>query len=72
MDGIDEVGHVGHSLLQQVADRLRVGGQQLAGVALLDVLGQDEDRRPRSLLAELDGRAQALVACAWVACGRRR
>ncbi len=41
--GVDELGHVGDPVLQQVADPGGVAGEQLGGVALLDVLAEDED-----------------------------
>ena len=45
--GLDEVAHVGHPVLQQVADPGRVVGQQLGRVAGLDVLGEQQDARGR-------------------------
>src|SRR5690606_8998070 len=41
--GLQELGHVGDAVLQEVAEAGGVVGQQLAGVGLLDVLGEDED-----------------------------
>ena len=41
---IQELAHVGHAVLQQVADAARVARQQLGRVALLDVLRQHEHR----------------------------
>ena len=41
--GLDEVAHVGHPVLEQVADAGGVVGQQLGGVAGLDVLREQQD-----------------------------
>ena len=40
---LDELADVGDAVLQQVADAAGVAGEQLGGVALLDVLRQHED-----------------------------
>src|ERR1700710_234310 len=37
---VQEVAHVGHAVLEQVADAAAVAGQEVHGVALLDVLGE--------------------------------
>ena len=61
---VDEVGDVHHAVLEQVADpaRLTRAGEQLGGVGVLDVLRDDEDRRLRRRLPQLERGAQALVA----------
>ena len=53
--------HVGDPLLQQVADALRAAADQVARVALLDVLGQHQHRAVRAALAHRQRRPQALV-----------
>ena len=58
---IGELAHVGHAVLEQVADAAGPVGQQLAGVLRLHVLAQHQHRRARHQAARLDGRAQALV-----------
>ena len=52
---------VGDAVLEQVADAALLAGQQVAGVALLDVLGEDQHRRAGHALARLDRGADALV-----------
>src|SRR5262249_52466176 len=47
--GLDELVVVEHAVLEQVAHPARLVGEQLAGVELLDVLGQDEHRQPGHL-----------------------
>ncbi len=62
--GADRVGEpvvVEHPVLQQVADRPGLVGEELAGVKLLDVLREHEDRQARDLAARLDRRLEALV-----------
>ena len=61
LDRGDEVGEVVDPVLQQVADAFGAFLQQLERVALLDVLGEDEHRRVRVLLADLLRRAQSFV-----------
>ena len=39
---VEELRQVGDPVLEQVADALRAVGEQLGGVPLLHVLGQDE------------------------------
>ena len=46
----EEVGDVGDAVLEQVADRAAVCGDQVGGVALLDVLRQHQHRK-RGVLA---------------------
>ncbi len=41
-DGIDEIGEVGHTVLEQVAHAFRAVGKQLDGVALFHVLREDK------------------------------
>jgi GntR family transcriptional regulator/MocR family aminotransferase len=48
-DGIDKLGAVEHPVLEQIADAAAAAGQQLTGVQLLDVLGQDQYRQPGCL-----------------------
>jgi hypothetical protein len=50
-DRVQELVQRGHPVLEQVADRAVAVGEQLGGVGALDVLGQDQDRRPRLALA---------------------
>src|SRR5512132_1260898 len=63
-DGGQELGHVGHPVLEQVADALGAAGEEVGGVALLHVLGQDQDGGGGGALAHLHGRPQALVGVA--------
>ena len=58
---LDEVADVGHPVLQQVADAGGVVGQEVGGVAGLDVLGEQEDAQPLVAGAQLQGEAEALV-----------
>jgi hypothetical protein len=60
----DELGNFSDPVLEEVADRARVCGQELTGIALLDELGEDEqwDRWPAP--PDLDCRPQALVPVA--------
>ena len=53
--------HVGHAVLEQVADPARVAGDQIDRVALLDVLGEHQDRHVRPLLADHERGLDALV-----------
>ena len=59
--GLDELADVGDALLQEVADADSAGCEQVARVALLDVLREHEDRRLGDAGARLDRGAQALV-----------
>ena len=59
---VDEVAHVGHAVLEQVADAAGAVGEQLGRVRLLDVLGQDQHREAAPAAAQLERRAHALVA----------
>ena len=61
LERLGELAHVGDAVLEQVADAALLAGQQVAGVALLDVLGEDQHRRAGHALARLDRRAHALV-----------
>ena len=61
VQGVEEVDDVGHPVLEQVAQRPGAGGDEFPGVALLHVLGQDEDRQIRVALAHLQSRTHALV-----------
>ena len=56
--GFDEVAHVGHPILEQIADPGRIVGQQLGRVTGLDVLGEQQDARALVVSAQLDGGAQ--------------
>ena len=58
---LQEVGDVGHPVLEQVADRARPVGQQVVGVRDLDVLRQHQHRRARAGGADRDRGPQALV-----------
>src|SRR5215213_10827873 len=60
-DGGQELADIGDPVLEQVADPPGAAGEQVAGVALLDVLGEDQDGRPGGPLADLQGGPQALV-----------
>jgi hypothetical protein len=60
-DGRGERLVVEHAVLQQVADGAGLVGQQLAGVQLLDVLGQHEHRQAGHLAAGLQRGAQPVV-----------
>jgi hypothetical protein len=58
---LEEVGHMHHAVLEQVADAAPAIGQQLRGVGRLDVLGDHEYSGAGHLAAHLERRAQALV-----------
>ena len=58
---VEEGGDVADALLEQIADPALAGGQQLARVDRLDVLGEDQDADVGVALARLDRRAHALV-----------
>src|SRR5579875_2481136 len=60
--GLDELVDVHDPVLEQVADAAASVGEELVGVCVLDVLGDDEDRRGGSAPAYLQRGAQALVA----------
>src|ERR1700754_1701564 len=60
-DGGHELLDVAHPVLEQVADAAGLVCEQLAGVQLLDVLRQHEDREPGHLLACGGGGDQPLV-----------
>ena len=62
LDRLQEVGDVHDPVLEQVADPAAAVGEQLLGVGRLDVLGDDQHRRPGRLPAHLERGAQALVA----------
>ena len=59
--GVDERGDVGDPVLEQIADGALAALEQLAGVELLDVLRQHQDREARPHPARLDRRPQPLV-----------
>src|ERR1017187_10329116 len=59
--GVEEVRYVGHPVFEQVPDGAGLGGQQVGGVALLDVLGQDQDGGLRVLAADDQRGLDALV-----------
>ena len=63
-DRLQEVGDVHDAVLEQVADATAAVGQQLLGVGLLDVLGDDQHRGAGDPAAGLERRAQPLVAIA--------
>ena len=52
---------VGHPVLEQVADAGGVVGQEIGGIAGLDVLGEEQDAETLVLGPQLEGQAQALV-----------
>src|SRR5271170_514154 len=58
---VEELGHVGHPVLQQVADAVRAAGDQLGGVPLLHPLGQHEHADLGPAVAHHQGGAQAFV-----------
>jgi hypothetical protein len=58
---VEELGHVGHPVLEQVADPVRVRRQQVGGVPLLHVLRQHQDRDVRPLAADHQRGLDALV-----------
>src|SRR5215469_218380 len=58
---VDELGAVQHAVLEQVSDAAGAVGQQLAGVQLLDILGQHEHRQAGHRAACREGGPQALV-----------
>ena len=60
-DRVDELAHVHHPVLEQVADAATLVRQQLAGVERLHVLREHQDRKARHLLSSLDGRQQPFV-----------
>jgi hypothetical protein len=51
---LDEAVHVGHAVLQQVADAARGLADQVEGVALLHVLGQHQHARVGELRPDLE------------------
>src|ERR1700733_1047873 len=58
---VGELGSVEYPVLEQVTDRARAVGEQLAGVELLDVLGDDKDGQARDLGAGRERRPEPLV-----------
>ena len=58
---VQEVGHLGDPVLEQVADAAGLDRQQFGGVALLDVLGQHQDGDRRVLAPDDQRRPDALV-----------
>ena len=61
LQGLDEVADVGHPVLEQIADPRRVVGQELGGVAGLDVLREQQDAQTFVATAQLDRGPQSLV-----------
>ena len=61
LERLDEVADVGHPVLEQVADAGGVVGQQVGGVAGLDVLGEEQDAEALVAGPQLEGEPQALV-----------
>ena len=61
VDGLEEVARLGHAVLEQVPDTARIASEQLARVALLDVLREDEHRERRVTIAQLECGAHPLV-----------
>ena len=59
--GGEELGDVGDAVLEEVAEAAGIDGEQLGGVALLDVLRQHEDADPRPARADLEGGPEAVV-----------
>lgn len=60
-DRRQELGDIGDSVFQQVANRTGSGFQQLAGIFGLDVLGENQDRGVRNQRPCLDSRADAFI-----------
>ena len=60
-EGDEEIRHVDHPVLEEVADSGDVAREEFAGVVLLHVLRQHEDRGRRRTPADLDCRAQTFV-----------
>ena len=60
-EGVEELVHVGHAVLEHVAEAAHVAGEELAGVPLLDVLRQDQHGQPRVQAAQVHRGPQALV-----------
>src|SRR6266540_1099890 len=58
---VEEVGHVGDAVLEEVPDPAGPHGQQVGGVALLDVLGQHHHGDLRVLAADHERGPDALV-----------
>ena len=71
LERLDEVADVRHAVLEQVADAGGVVGQQVGGVAGLDVLREQQDPEPLVAGAEFERQAQSLVGEASAACGCR-
>ena len=63
--GADELAHVAHSVLEQVADTGRVVADQLEHVGGLEVLGEHEHGYAWMRAPDLDGRDQPVVRVAW-------
>ena len=59
--GVDEAVDLGDPVLEQVADTLAAGGEQVDRVVLLDVLRENQDPGLRQLLADRRRGAQAVV-----------
>src|SRR5262249_53859486 len=61
LEGVDELGAFGDPVLEQVAEALRAGSEELARIALLDRLREDEHARGRVAPPELERGADAFV-----------
>jgi hypothetical protein len=64
LDGVDELGHVAHAVLEQVPDAGGVVAHELEHVGRLEVLGEDEDRDGRMGAADLRGGHEPVVGVA--------
>jgi hypothetical protein len=60
LDGIEEFGEVGHSILEQVTDAPRGVAQEPDDVLCLDVLRQDQEPDLGGSLADRDGSIESL------------
>ena len=68
---VGEQLHVGHAVLQQVADAVAALGQQVDRVALLDVLGEDEHALSTAAPRAAPAPPGARRRCSSAACGCR-
>jgi hypothetical protein len=64
-DGVDEALEVADAFFEEVADSFGAFADQVQGVALLVVLGEDEHAGSGSLSSYLDRCPQAVVSVAW-------
>ena len=60
-EGVEELVHVRHAVLEHVAEAAHVAGEQLPGVPLLHVLREDQHGQPRVQAAQVHRGPQALV-----------